>query len=105
MQVRESVKLARGRPRLRGQASHRTAERNMAICNYCLNRNTYECEFECQPEGRYRYLEPEPLPAWEMPPELPPYREMVDMPAADVRAMIWLHAYYLDPRNDTRNHG
>ena len=81
----------------------RVVEQNMAICNYCLNRNKYECQSECLPEGRYRYLEPEPLPAWEMPPELPPYREMVDMPAADVRAMIWLHAYYLDPRNGLRS--
>ena len=71
--------------------------RNMAICNYCLNRNTYECEFECQPEGKYRYLEPEPLPQWETPPGLPSYRKVVDMPLADTLATIWLHAYYLDP--------
>ena len=77
-------------------------ERNMAICNYCLNQNKYECEFECQPEGRYRYLEPEPLLDWEMPPELLPYRKMVDLPLADVLAMIWLHAYYEDRRNGGR---
>ena len=71
--------------------------RNMAICNYCLNRNKYECEFECQPEGKYRYLEPEPLPQWEAPPPLPPFRAMVDLPLADALATIWLHAYYLDP--------
>ena len=98
MHVQESVALSEAHPTTRGRA----VVRNMAICNYCLNRNTYECEFECQPEGRYRYLEPEPLLGWEMPPELPPYRIVVDMPAADVQAMIWLHAYYEDRRNDGR---
>jgi hypothetical protein len=75
---------------------------SMAICNYCLNRNTYECESECQSEGKYRYLEPEPLPQWEMPPQVPSFRVLVDMPAADVLATIWLHAYYLEPHNDPR---
>jgi len=105
MQVRESVKSYEGRSRKRTMIQSKVVERNMAICNYCLNQNKYECGFECQPEGRYRYLEPEPLLDWEMPPELPPYREMVDMPAADVRAMIWLHAYYLSPQNDIENRG
>ena len=77
--------------------SRRVPGRRMAICNYCLNRNTYECEFECQPEGKYRYLEPEPLPQWEAPPQLPPYREVADMPLEDALAIIWLHAYYRDP--------
>ena len=81
----------------------RAIQLNAAICSYCLNRNKHECQVKCQPEGRYRYLEPEPLPQWEMPPELPSYREMVDMPAAEVRALIWLHDYYLDPRNDPGN--
>ena len=94
----EAVALSLGYPSEECQAP----ERNMAICSYCLNRNKYECEFECQPEGRYRYLEPEPLLGWEMPPELPPYRIVVDMPLAVVLAMIWLHAYYLDRRNDAR---
>ena len=86
-----------------GMKKGRVVELNTAICSYCLNRNKHECLLECQPEGRYRYLEPEPLPAWEMPPELPPYRELVDMAAAEVRALIWLHGYYLDPRNYSRN--
>jgi hypothetical protein len=77
--------------------SQRVPGRRMAICNYCLNRNKYECEFECQPEGKYRYLEPEPLPQWEAPPPLPPYREVADMPLEDALATIWLHAYYRDP--------
>ena len=76
--------------------------RNMGICNYCLNRNKLECETECQPEGTYRYLEPEPLPHWELPPSLPPYRVVADMRLADVLAALWLHAYYLEPGNDPR---
>ena len=98
MHVQKSVALSEVHPTTRGRA----VERNMAICNYCLNQNKYECEFECQPEGRYRYLEPEPLLDWEMPPELLPYRKMVDLPLADVLAMIWLHAYYEDRRNGGR---
>jgi len=78
-------------------AAQRMPGRSMAICNYCLNRNKYECEFECQSEGRYRYLEPEPLPQWEMPPQLPPFRALADLPLADALATLWLHAYYLDP--------
>ena len=78
-------------------ARHAKPRRRMAICNYCLNRNKYECEKGCQPEGKYRYLEPEPLPQWEAPPQLPPYREVADMPLEDALAIIWLHAYYRDP--------
>ena len=78
-------------------ASRRVPGRRMAICNYCLNRNKYECEFECQPEGKYRYLEPEPLPQWEMPPQLPPFRALADLPLADALATLWLHAYYQGP--------
>ena len=77
--------------------AQRMPGRSVAICNYCLNRNKYECESECQPEGKYRYLEPEPLPQWEMPPQLPPFRVLVDLPLADALATIWLHVYYLDP--------
>lgn len=77
--------------------AQRMPGRSMAICNYCLNRNTYECERECQPEGKYRYLEPESLPQWEMPPQLPPFRALADLPLADALATLWLHAYYLNP--------
>ena len=76
---------------------------NLSICNYCLNRYKDVCAEECQSEGKYRHLEPEPLPDWELPPELPPYREMVDLLFPEVRAVIWLHAYYLDPQNRNGN--
>ena len=74
--------------------------RNEAICAYCVNRGGEACTTRCRPEGRYRYLEPETLDHWELPPELPPYREMVDLPAPEVRAIIWLHAYYQSWRDD-----
>ena len=77
-------------------APPRMPGRSLAICNYCLNRNKDECQSECQPEGKYRYLEPEPLPQWEMPPQLPPFRALVDMLPAEALATIWLHVYYLD---------
>lgn len=92
MQVQEMAALSET-PSTR---TRRSAQRNMAICVWCLHRNTYECEFECQPEGKYRYLEPEPLPQWETPPSLPPFCALVDMRWAEVLAILWLHAYYLD---------
>lgn len=74
-------------------------ERNFNICVYCGNKQKEVCPRECQPEGRYRHLEPEPLREWEQPPELPPFREMVDESPHAVRAIIWLNAHYRQKNN------
>ena len=74
--------------------------RNEAICSCCVNRGGEACNTRCRPEGRYRCLEPEALEEWELPPDLPPFRELVDMPAPEVRAIIWLHAYYQRRRDE-----
>jgi hypothetical protein len=68
--------------------------RNMQICIWCGNRRAEVCLAKCQPEGRYRYLEPEPLPFWEGPPELPPFRDLMALPAAERLAILYLHAFY-----------
>ena len=82
------------------QAYQRQYNRSEAICAYCVNRGNDACNTECRPEGKYRYLEPETLDHWELPPELPPFRKLVDMGGAEVRAIIWLHAYYQSRRDD-----
>jgi len=64
------------------------------VCIYCANRTQEVCVSRCQSEGKYRYLSPEPLPAWEAPPELPPFREFVDMPAPLKLAYLYLVAHY-----------
>ena len=70
------------------------SERNLKICIWCRNRNQEICVEECRPEGRYRHLEPECLPDWELPPELPPFHKLVDLPAVERLALIYLHAFY-----------
>ena len=72
----------------------KVSEKNMGICIWCRNRGQEVCIERCQAEGRYRYLEPEPLPAWETPPELPSFRELVDLSASERLALIYLDAYY-----------
>ena len=69
-------------------------ELNPAICVWCANRYQEVCVTRCQQELRYRYLEPEPLSDWELPPELPPFRVLVDLPAAERLALIYLAAVY-----------
>lgn len=69
-------------------------ELNAAICAWCGNRYQEVCLTRCQEELRYRYLEPAPLSSWELPPELPPFRELVDLPAAERLALIYLAAVY-----------
>jgi len=69
-------------------------DQHMGICIYCANKNGEACLEKCIPEGRYRYLVPEPLPAWEAPPELPPFKEFVDMPAPLKLAYLYLVAHY-----------
>ena len=79
------------------------AERSMEVCIWCVNNNKEVCVEECQPEGKYRYLEPEVLEPWEQGPELPPMRELIEKPPEERLAIIWLNSYYRDPRNDGRN--
>ena len=74
-----------------------TRSRNMRICAWCGNRGRKVC-VSCQEEGRYRHLEPAPLEAWEQPPELPTMRDLVDLPAQDKLALIWLDASYRQRR-------
>lgn len=74
---------------------------NPKICLYCINRTSSVCEV-CQTEGRYRFLEVETLPNWEPLPELPSMREIVDLPASERLAILWLHVRYGE-RERTRN--
>ena len=53
---------------------------------------------DCQAEGRYRYLDPAPLPHWEQPPELPPFRELLDLTASECLAFVYLDAHYRDKK-------
>ena len=48
----------------------------------------------CQQEGHYRYLEPAPLASWEALPELPPFRELLELPAVERLALVYLAAFY-----------
>jgi len=67
---------------------------NPAICAWCANKQRDVCVERCQPEGRYRYLVPEPLHSWEFPPELPPYRELMQLSADERLALIYLSVVY-----------
>jgi hypothetical protein len=68
--------------------------RNESICIWCRNRMVDVCLTACQPEGRYRYLEPDDLQDWEAGPELPPFRGLVDLSAAERLALLYLSACY-----------
>ncbi len=68
--------------------------RNMSICVWCRNREQEVCVERCRQEGKYRYLEPEPLAHWELPPELPPFRELMELSAGERLALIYLNAFY-----------
>ncbi len=68
--------------------------RNPAICAWCHNQHQEVCVAHCQEEGRYRYLEPATLESWEQPPELPPFRRLLELPAAERLALIYLSAFY-----------
>ena len=67
---------------------------NQAICVWCANRQKEVCVTRCQDEGRYRYLEPAPLASWEVPPELPRFRDLINLPASERLALIYLAAVY-----------
>jgi hypothetical protein len=64
------------------------------VCIWCMNRTVDVCASRCQPEGKYRYLVPEPLERWEPGPVLPPFRELVELPAAERLALVYLSLYY-----------
>lgn len=66
---------------------------NPKICLYCANRTVDVC-VDCAEEGAYRYLSPERLPSWESPPQLPPMRELVDWPAYERLAIVYLVSWY-----------
>jgi hypothetical protein len=63
------------------------------ICAWCANSLRDVCE-PCQAEGRYRYLQPAPLPDWECPPELRRFRDLLEMPAVERLAWLYLAATY-----------
>jgi len=67
------------------------------ICRWCAAAIRDVCA-RCAAEGRYRYLEPEPPPVWKRPFALPPFRELVDLPAAERLALLYLAAYYAQER-------
>jgi hypothetical protein len=73
--------------------------RNMRICVWCRNRTGDICLEKCQPEGRYRYLEPDTPESWEAGPELPSFIELVDLPAPDRLALIYLSLYYREQKD------
>lgn len=71
-----------------------TPDLNPAICAWCANRGYEVCHERCQGEGRYRYLAPAPLAPWELPPELPPFRQIMELPAVERLALLYLAAAY-----------
>ena len=50
---------------------------------------------ECEEEGQYTFLEPASLHHWELPPELPAFRELAELPAIERLAMVYLRLAYL----------
>ena len=67
---------------------------NPSICVWCANKTVDVCLAHCQAEGRYRYLVPVSLAHWELPPELPPFRELIELPSVERLALIYLAACY-----------
>jgi hypothetical protein len=80
------------------QDARRGGSPDPRICRWCANRTRDVCFERCQAEGRYRYLEPEPEPVWRAPFALPPFRELVDLPAAERLALLYLAAHYAQSR-------
>ena len=71
----------------------------MAICLWCANNYRDVCFEACQPERNYRYLVPQPPSEWHLRFSPPPFRKVVDLPAAERLALLWLMVYYLDQEN------
>jgi hypothetical protein len=61
---------------------------------YCNNNGKEGCIKRCAPEGKFRYLDPAPLESWELPPELPKMKELVDLSGQAVRGIFYLALYY-----------
>ncbi|MSP12818.1 MAG: hypothetical protein EXR62_07660 [Chloroflexi bacterium] len=66
-----------------------------AICVWCINQYKERCISQCAPEGKFRYLEPSSLEQWEMPPALPPFRELLQMSGHEKLAILYLGLFYL----------
>jgi hypothetical protein len=66
------------------------------VCAWCINRYRETCLTLCAPEGKYRCLEPVPLEAWEGPPPLPTFRELLEMRGVDKLALLYLALYYIE---------
>jgi hypothetical protein len=66
---------------------------SVEVCLYCANKRKDVCIQRCVPEGKFRHLEPEVVPEWELP-RLPSYREFMEWPAPAKVAYLYLIAYY-----------
>lgn len=61
---------------------------------YCLNEGREVCVARCAPEQKFRHLEPAPLDPWELPPEIPPMRTLVELNGHTVRGIFYLALCY-----------
>lgn len=78
-----------GEPTSKGECMQKDHICKPAIQVWCRNRLKDSCE-DCH----YERLEPETLGNWELPPELPPLRELLALPARERLAFIYLVLYY-----------
>lgn len=65
----------------------------MNPCPYCVNRERDVCS-PCREQGKFTHFAPEVLKDWEIP-HLPPYHEIAEMDAYQVRACFYLVLHYL----------
>ena len=75
-------------------SAEKVRQLNMKICVWCTNRESESCITECQQEGKYRHLDPEPLEEWEPGPRLPQFRDMLQMTPYERLAILWLAIFY-----------
>lgn len=75
-------------------------QRNESICVWCRNKSADVC-VPCREEGRYRFLELDTLSSWELPPELPSMRQLVDLPAPERLALMYI-SVVLEQRQRTK---
>jgi hypothetical protein len=72
------------------------AERKYEICGYCRNNLREVCLTGCQPERKYRKLDPIPKERLSIPPpRLPKYEPTIEWSTYEFRAMTYLVLYYL----------
>ncbi len=62
------------------------------VCVYCRQKINEGC-FACRSEGLYRHFEPQIL-TFRKPPQLPAFKELLEMPAATRLAFVYLGLYY-----------